>query len=129
MIKNKLSVVIDGQDKTVTTEIIDKKIWFKLDEQTFSFDLLGLNETNYKKVNSLSKSPEKILAPMPGKIIKVFVSENQTVRKGDTLLVMEAMKMEYTLKADIDASVEKIFYKVTEQVTLGNLLIQLQAIK
>ena len=128
--KNNFSVIIDGQEKTVTAEIIDKKIWFKLDAQTYSWDLIDLAEgnyqSNYKKTKSSSKSPDKILAPMPGKVIKIFVSENQTVSKGDTLLVMEAMKMEYTLKADIDSTVEKIFSKVGEQVTLGYLLIQLK---
>ena len=63
---------------------------------------------------------------MPGKVTKLFVSENQIVNKGDALLVMEAMKMEYTLKADISAKVEKIFYKISDQVSLGYLLIQLK---
>ena len=125
--KNIFSVTIDGLEKFITAEIIDKKLWFKLDEQTYSYDLLDLVEAGFKKIKSSSKSPEKVLAPMPGKVIKIFVSENQTVRRGDTLLVMEAMKMEYTLKADIDATVEKIFSAVSEQVTLGYLLIQLKA--
>lgn len=127
--KNTMLVNIDGEQKNVIAEIIDKKIWFRLDEQTYSCDLIDLVEGSFKKTKSSNKSIDKILAPMPGKITKVFISENQKVNKGDALLVMEAMKMEYTLKADIPATVEKIFSKVSDQVTLGYLLVQLKEIK
>lgn len=123
--KNNFTVQINGHEKNITAEIIDKKIWFKIDEQTYSYDLLDLVEGS-RRSKAAAKSPDKILAPMPGKVTKVFVSEKQTVNKGDALLVMEAMKMEYTLKADISASVEKLFAKVGDQVTLGYLLIQLK---
>lgn len=124
--KNNFTVQINGQEKNVSAEIIDKKIWFKLDGQTYSYDLLDLVEGGSRKSKAAAKSPDKILAPMPGKVTKVFVSEKQTVNKGDALLVMEAMKMEYTLKADISATVEKLFAKVGDQVILGYLLVQLK---
>lgn len=124
--KNKMLVSIDGHEKSVTADIVDKKIWFKLDEQVYSYDLIDLIEGSFKKSKTLGKSSDRILAPMPGKVTKLFVSENQAVNKGDALLVMEAMKMEYTLKADISATVEKIFYKISDQVSLGHLLIQLK---
>lgn len=124
--KNKMLVSIDGHEKSVTADIVDKKIWFKLDEQVYSYDLIDLIEGSFKKSKALGKSSDRILAPMPGKVTKLFVSENQAVNKGDALLVMEAMKMEYTLKADISATVEKIFYKISDQVSLGHLLIQLK---
>src|SRR3989344_59468 len=119
--KNTVLVNINGEEKKVTAEVIDKKIWFKLDEQIYSYDLIDLVEGSFKKTRGLSRSPDKILAPMPGKITKIFINENQKVNQGDALLVMEAMKMEYTLKADIPATVEKIFSKVSDQVTLGYL--------
>ncbi len=124
--KNTMTVRLNGAEKTVTAEIIEKKMWFKLDDQVFSCDLMDLADGSFKKTKSTSKSPDRILAPMPGKVTKVFISENQTVQKGDSLLVMEAMKMEYTLKADVSATVEKIYSKVGDQVTLGFLLIQLK---
>ena len=124
--KNKMLVSIDGHEKSVMADIIDKKIWFKLDENVYSYDLIDLIEGSFKKSKTAGKSSDRILAPMPGKITKLFVSENQIVNKGDALLVMEAMKMEYTLKADISATVEKIFYKISDQVSLGHLLIQLK---
>lgn len=119
-------VKLDGAEKAVTAEVVDKKLWFKIDDEVFSCDLFDLQDPTFKKTKSVSKSPDRVLAPMPGKVTKIFVSENQTVQKGDALLVMEAMKMEYTLKADISATVEKIFSKVSDQITLGYLLVQLK---
>lgn len=119
-------VKLDGAEKAVTAEVVDKKIWFKMDDQVFSCDLFDLQDPAFKKTKSVSKSPDRVLAPMPGKVTKIFISENQTVQKGEALLVMEAMKMEYTLKADISATVEKIFSKVGDQITLGYLLVQLK---
>lgn len=127
--KKTLTLTINGLDKNVQAEIIDKKLWFKIDDSIYSQDLLELGESGFKKSKGAAKSPYKILAPMPGKVTKLFISGNQPVKKGDSLLVMEAMKMEYTLKADTDTTVEKILINAGDQVTLGQLLIQLKEIK
>ncbi len=119
-------IQIDGVEKTVIAEIIDKKIWFKLNEQIYSYDLIELNQSSHTKSKSQTKSADKILAPMPGKMTKVFIKEGQTVKKGDPLIVMEAMKMEYTLKSDVEATVQKVSVNVGDQVVLGHLLVQLK---
>lgn len=66
-----------------------------------------------------------LTAPMPGKIIAVHVTAGQTVRQGDALLVMEAMKMEHAVIAPVDGVVKEIFYGVGEQVSEGVALIGL----
>ncbi len=125
----KFQIEIDGQDREVQAEIIDKRIWFKLNDQVYSHDLVDLNESHSKNSKSAGKSADRIVAPMPGKVTKIFVNQGQSVQKGDALLVMEAMKMEYTLKADTLAQVEKLSAQVGDQVTLGQLLIQLKIAK
>ena len=127
--KNKIELQINGVSREVIAEIIDKKIWFKLDDTIFSYSLLDLGEGQFKKSKAANRSTDRLVSNMPGKVTKVFVVEGQVVNKGDALLVMEAMKMEYTFKADIEAEVVKIFVKVADQVPLGHLLIQLQEIK
>lgn len=126
---SQFQIEVDGRDLSVQAEIIDKKIWFKLNDQIYSYDLVDLNETHARKSKSAGKSADRILAPMPGKVTKVFVSSGQSVQKGDALLVMEAMKMEYTLKADTVTQVEKVLAQVGDQVTLGQLLVQLKITK
>lgn len=124
--KNETTLLINGQEKKVISEIVDKKIWFKVDEQIFAYDIVELSQSSHAKSKSQEKSPDKIKAPMPGKITKIFVKEGQTVKKGDALVVMEAMKMEYTLKSDLDTIVEKVNTQINDQVTLGSLLVQLK---
>ncbi|NOL48605.1 acetyl-CoA carboxylase biotin carboxylase subunit [Pelistega europaea] len=66
-----------------------------------------------------------LVAPMPGKIISLAVSAGDIVKAGQTLLVMEAMKMEHTITSPKDGRVEEIFYAVGDQVTDGVELIKL----
>lgn len=118
-------ISFQGKEKKVLAERIDKKIWFKINDQIFSQDIFDLTSRHDKKNRGSKSSNDKILAPMPGKVTKIFVIPGQKVQKGQTLLVMEAMKMEYTLKSDIDATVEKLNAQVNQQVNLGHLLVQL----
>lgn len=126
--KSEFTLEIDQKEQTIQAEIIDKKIWFKLNDQTFCLDVLELNESVGRKPKSATKSADRITAPMPGKITKIFVNQDQAVQRGDALLVMEAMKMEYTLKSDLNAQVEKLTVQVGDQVVLGQLLVQLKEI-
>ncbi|MGZ3690572.1 MAG: acetyl-CoA carboxylase biotin carboxyl carrier protein subunit [Pseudobdellovibrio sp.] len=127
--KNQFLMEIDGKEQQIEAMVVEKKIWFKLNNETYSYDLIDLETSGFKKSKGAAKSPDKITAPMPGKITKIFVSAGQKVQKGDALLVMEAMKMEYTLKSDIEAEVENLNAKLGDQVTLGQLLIQLKESK
>lgn len=51
-----------------------------------------------------------MVSPMPGKVIKVLKSIGEKVQVGDALLILEAMKMEHTIRANCNGVVEKIFY-------------------
>lgn len=66
-----------------------------------------------------------LTAPMPGKIISVSVAAGDTVKSGDTLLVMEAMKMEHTIFSPRDGVVKEVFYQPGDQVTDGAQLIDI----
>jgi acetyl-CoA carboxylase biotin carboxylase subunit len=61
-------------------------------------------------------------APMPGKVVKVLVTPGQPVAAGDTLLVLEAMKMEHPVRAPIDGKVAALPASEGEQVDAGQLL-------
>ena len=85
------------------------------------FDLLlkdlGLDNMNTKKVN-------EIKAPMPGLVLDIRVSEGDTVKKGDAILVLEAMKMENNIKSPTDGIVKKINVKKGLAVEKNQVLIQ-----
>jgi biotin carboxyl carrier protein len=65
-------------------------------------------------------------APMPGKVFKVLVKTGEAVVKGQTLLVLEAMKMEHAIKADKDGKVRKILFKEGDLVQGGMALAELE---
>jgi 3-methylcrotonyl-CoA carboxylase alpha subunit len=66
--------------------------------------------------------PGGCIAPMPGKIVKVAVTPAQSVKAGDVLVVMEAMKMEHTVTAPHDGTIEELHAVEGEQVEADTLL-------
>ena len=67
----------------------------------------------------------QMVSPMPGKILKIFVSPGEIVNVGTPILVMEAMKMEHTIKASRDGKIESIFFKEGDQIAGGVELVKL----
>ena len=73
--------------------------------------------------SSVDEVQETIISPMPGKVIKILVSEGKEVKQGDPLIVVEAMKMQSTYSAAQDAIVEKIHIEEGDSVLRDQLLI------
>ena len=67
----------------------------------------------------------QVKSPLPGSIIKVLVSEGQAVKKGDTLLTLESMKMENPVLAEQDGTVKQIAVTPGQNVMQDDLLIVL----
>ena len=63
-----------------------------------------------------------LIAPMPGKVIDVKVKKGKKVKAGDTLVILEAMKMEHSIKASEDGTVSELLISVDDQVENGALL-------
>ena len=63
-----------------------------------------------------------LIAPMPGKVIDLKVKVGSKINKGDTLVVLEAMKMEHTVKAIEDGVIDELFVSQNDQVENGALL-------
>ncbi len=68
---------------------------------------------------------EKVAAPMPGTIVSVNVSDGQSVKKGDVLVVLEAMKMENEIKAPNDGTITSVAVSKGESVDTGATLVTL----
>ncbi|MBI3228913.1 MAG: 3-methylcrotonyl-CoA carboxylase, partial [Burkholderiales bacterium] len=68
----------------------------------------------------------RLTAPMPGKVVAVLAQAGQEVKKGEPLLIMEAMKMEHTIAAPHDGIVEEVLYNVGDQVADGVPLLAFQ---
>jgi len=71
-------------------------------------------------------STDEVRAPMTGTVIAVKVEPGASVKKGDLLVLMEAMKMEYRLESELDARVAKVACKAGDMLDVGTLLVKLE---
>ena len=69
---------------------------------------------------------QSFTAPMPATVLKISVEVGTSVRRGDTLLVLEAMKMELPLRAEADAVVSAVRCEVGQLVQAGAVLVELE---
>ncbi|HEX9062696.1 MAG TPA: biotin/lipoyl-containing protein [Clostridia bacterium] len=76
-----------------------------------------------KQNDSVPAGASVINAPMPGTILKVNVSKGDSVKKGQVLLILEAMKMENEIKAASDGIVESVNVEKGSSVKVGDLLV------
>jgi len=109
----------DAANKEYLIKVNGKKVEINL--RTKYDDLLkelGMDASSALRVGDLK-------APMPGLVVNIPVEDGQAVLKGDTLLVLETMKMENSLKASADATVKKIAVKKGQAVEKNEVLIYL----
>lgn len=103
------SMVLKINSVKYTIELKDK-----YDELLHS---LGMDKAVSNKIN-------QVKAPMPGMVLNILVAEGNEVKKGDVLLVLEAMKMENMLKSPTDGIIKKIAIQKGNAVEKNQLLIQ-----
>jgi pyruvate carboxylase subunit B len=90
----------------------------------YSLDVAGLEDTRVlTKVSAATPAGEgAVTAIMPGKIIRVLVSEGDEVAEGDVVCILEAMKMENELKAPKDGTVKNLQAEPGQDVEMGAVL-------
>lgn len=76
-----------------------------------------------KEAVAAGAGEHSIDAPMPGKIVKVVVEEGQTVKAGDVLLVLEAMKMQNEITADADGTIKAVNVEAGQNVKVKESLV------
>ncbi len=119
-----LSVDVNGQTKTAFVQRLGETLWVHLDGETFTYE--PEKRGSRKRKAGAGANAGDALAPMPGKITKVAVAEGADVTEGQLLIVMEAMKMEYSLKAAVSGKVKSVKCKAGDQVSLGQLLVEVE---
>ncbi|KAA3639306.1 MAG: ATP-grasp domain-containing protein [Proteobacteria bacterium] len=76
-------------------------------------------------IQAMASDANTIYAPMPGKIIAIKVAAGEQVSQGDTLLIMEAMKMELAIKAERDGEIKSLSATVDKQIKADDILVEL----
>ncbi|RNL56841.1 acetyl-CoA carboxylase biotin carboxyl carrier protein subunit [Pedobacter jejuensis] len=128
---NNLSNVI-YQNKSFNTEVVEinkaeKSCKIKVNGNIYAVSLEDKFDQLLKQLgldNLASNKVAEIKAPMPGLVLNVMVEEGSEIKKGDNLLILEAMKMENILKSSTDGIVKKVTVKQGDKVEKNQILIQ-----
>jgi pyruvate carboxylase len=132
-----ISVHIE-EGKTLIIRLVNVGEPDKDGRRTLSYELNGVTREAYitdKKVTPQARArpkadladPHQIPAPIPGLIASIAVSVGHKVRRGDKLLMMEAMKMQTTITAPLDGIVKELHVQLGETVESKDLLLTLRA--
>ena len=125
-------LITNGSSLNATVEMVssnNKSMLVKIEGEVFTVVIQDeldqmLYQMGFGKV--VPKIIKEIKAPMPGLVVEIAVVEGEAIRKGDKLLILEAMKMENSLQASSDTIIKKINVTKGQAVVKGQVLIELE---
>ena len=101
-----------------------EKLWIHYQGSTWQWK--PPERTRVASAPSFRSAREALSAPMPGRILKLSVKKGARVKKGDVLLVLSAMKMEYNFQAEGEGVIEEILCQSGDQVDADQVLIRVK---
>ena len=115
----RLSILLsNGMKGYATTAKVGDVWWVHFQGHTFCLERIEPGA-------SQSGDEGGLIAPMPGKVLEVFVEIGQTVEAGQTLMVLEAMKMEHRILASTTGQITGVHFAAGEQVQQGSVLLEM----
>ena len=130
--KEKQHVIIDNKSYSIEFVEFDseKKIaTLKVNNNSYEVAIQDKYDMLLKDLgmnNMTSKVIKEIKAPMPGLVVSIEVEVGQEVSEGDSVLILEAMKMENVLKSPVDGKIKSIKTKQTQTVEKNEILIEFE---
>jgi acetyl/propionyl-CoA carboxylase alpha subunit len=110
----------EGKIYHLQSQKLGEKLWVHFQGKTYCVDTTKTKSSS--RTVAAGNSKAEIHAPMPGKITKLLKNAGEPVERGESVVVMEAMKMEYTLKSEALGLLMELNVKVGDQVELGFLI-------
>lgn len=112
--------------KVISVDIEAKKVRLLINEKEYHVQVQSDRDVLLKKLGieaGSGSSLNDIKAPMPGLILDIMVKQGQAIKKGDPVLVLEAMKMENILKSPGDGTIKSIAAKKGDTVAKSQVLV------
>ena len=109
----------------------DNKRWEKLPRITSKDSLVFFNDAikvyrGFKPSGIANAKAGSLVTDMPGKIVKVLTTKGALVSQGDTIVILDAMKMENEIKADVTGTVKVINVTEGQTVDAGHLMVEIE---
>ena len=117
-----LDLLIDGERVTAYVSSDNARRWVTVNGRTFA---LIKGSAARKSGHGHYHAAGELTAPMPGQVRAVNVAEGEAVTKGQTLLVLEAMKMEIRIQSPMDGVVKSFSMKVGQTVEREQILVEI----
>ncbi len=117
------SLVQDGALRTVAVAVQGERLSAQLNGRGLTGEVVDPRDRALQELSGSGQGD--VATPMPGAVVRVQVEQGDVVRKGQVLVVVEAMKMENEFKAPSDGRVDKIHVKAGDSVDGGAVLITL----
>jgi len=130
--KGRLHILHNNQSynaEVISANRLEKKFKIRVNNHTYDVQVrdkydellheMGIDDKTGIRVNDVK-------APIPGMVLKVMVERGQIIKKGDTLIVLEAMKMENILKAPADGVIRKVHILKGDKVEKNQVLVDMQ---
>ncbi|MEM3186597.1 MAG: biotin/lipoyl-containing protein [Conexivisphaerales archaeon] len=141
--ENLFSLALDGKSYHASISSMNKnEVSVRLNEKSFNvelldegidFILLRINGEEFKIARKAGRegqrnslSIEELYSPLPGKVISVLVRPGDAVKLGDEVVIIESMKMETALRADVDGVVAEVLVKKDDVVKRGQKLLSIR---
>ncbi len=121
---NALSILLEGQSFEINvTPSSDGKLKLQTRAQEFTAEVIDPRAWSGRRHGNVeAEGRQQIVAPMPGKIVRVLVQAGDHVEAGQGLLVVEAMKMQNEIRSPKSGTVERILAKEGQPVNAGEVL-------
>jgi biotin carboxyl carrier protein len=118
-----LSVLFDGKAYEVKRERTPRETYFWVGPVPYAAELSDPRSLRSRKARAgLERGPIKLVASMPGKVVRVLAGEKTEVEAGQGVLVVEAMKMQNEIKSPKKGTVQKILASEGAAVNAGDVL-------
>ncbi len=118
-----LSLIVDGKAYEVKREPTATDLHLWVGSTRFSVELRDPRSLRSRQGATLDeKGPKKIVAPMPGRVVRLLVAEQADVEPGQGIVVVEAMKMQNEIKSPKKGIVKKIVATEGAAVNAGDVL-------
>ena len=120
-----------AQQKAVDSEGVGRSYRVSVDGQVYSVQVSPGDEAPVilsapqKATNARPGQSEQVTAGLAGSVHKVMVAEGDKVLEGDTLLILEAMKMETEVKSNVSGMIAQVFVSAGDSVTVGQNLVEI----
>lgn len=121
-----ISLILDGRSHTVHVARKDGGVSVQVEGYQYSLETGSSDDDSAVAAGAGAGDGGSIKAPMPGNVVKVMVEEGDEVTAGQSIVVVEAMKMENEVRSSVDGTVKKVSVAAGDSVGTSEVMVEIE---